>query len=195
MDGRKIISELENPIDNILINLSIKFGDILHKYKFITPNIITTISIILAIIAIYCIYIKYYKIGAILFFISYFFDCLDGNFARRFNMVTTFGDYYDHIGDIFKYLLLIYVILISNLKNITKYIFIILIIICGFLSLIHLGCQEKIYNNKSVLKILKIICLKRFDINYTKYFGSGTTIFIIFIYLFFIKELNMYFKN
>jgi phosphatidylglycerophosphate synthase len=195
MDGRKIISELENPIDNILIILSIKFGDILHKYKFITPNIITTISIILSIIAIYFIYIKYYKIGAILFFISYFFDCLDGNFARRFNMVTTFGDYYDHIGDIFKYLLLIYVILISNLKNITKYIFIILIIICGFLSLIHLGCQEKIYNNKSVLKILKIICLKRFDINYTKYFGSGTTIFIIFIYLFFIKELNMYFKN
>ena len=117
MDGRKIISELENPIDNILIILSIKFGDILHKYKFITPNIITTISIILSIIAIYFIYIKYYKIGAILFFISYFFDCLDGNFARRFNMVTTFGDYYDHIGDIFKYLLLIYVILISNLNS------------------------------------------------------------------------------
>ena len=192
MDGRKIISELENPIDNILINLSIKFGDILHKYKFITPNIITTISIILAIIAIYCIYIKYYKIGAILLFISYFFDCLDGNFARRFNMISTFGDYYDHIGDIFKNFLLYYVILISNLKNITKYIFIILVIILLFLSSLHLGCQEKIYNNKSVLEILKIMCLKRFDINYTKYFGTGTFMFIIVIYIFFIKELNMY---
>ncbi len=195
MDGKKITSNLENPIDNILINLSIKFGDILHKYKFITPNIITTISIIISLIAIYCIYIKYYKIGAILFFISYFFDCLDGNFARRFNMVTTFGDYYDHIGDIFKFILLCYVILISNLKNITKYIFIILFIILTLMVSLHLGCQEKIYNKKSILEILKIICLKRFDINYTKYFGTGTMVFIIVIYLFFIKELNMYLKK
>ena len=97
-----------NPIDNILIDLSIYVGKPLSKYSFFTPNVFTTMSLVISLVGIYLIYNEIYKIGAILVFIGYFFDCLDGNFARAYNMVTHFGDLYDHISDLVKYILLIF---------------------------------------------------------------------------------------
>ena len=41
-----------------------------------------------------------YILACIYYFISYFFDVLDGIYAREYNMVSEFGDYYDHIKDI-----------------------------------------------------------------------------------------------
>ena len=36
-------------------------------------------------------------------FVGYFFDCMDGHFARKYNMVTEFGDMYDYITDLSKF--------------------------------------------------------------------------------------------
>lgn len=44
------------------------------------------------------IYVEKYKIGTILYYIGYFFDCMDGNYARTYKMTSDFGDKYDHIG-------------------------------------------------------------------------------------------------
>lgn len=196
INGRKIISDFENPIDNILITICEHVSTFLYNnINFITPNIITTISLILSCIAIYLIYHKYYKIGAILYFIGYFFDCLDGYYARKYSMITKIGDYYDHISDIIKYILLLYIIIISNLKYKTKLYIIIIIVILTILSLIHLGLQELNIKNEfkdfiSVLNILNKINFDKEYIIYSKYVGTGTVYLVIFILTFFLKEIN-----
>ena len=190
MSGRKIPADLDNPIDNILIDLSERLGKKLHKYKFITPNLITTIGIIFGLISINLIYYGHYKIASILFLISYFFDCLDGNFARTYKMETTFGDYYDHLADIMKGILLIYVIKNINIKTNLKIIIVVFYTILHFLSLFHIACQEKQFKSSVILKQVKDLCINEEHINYYKYIGIGTANLIQVIILFFINDLN-----
>ena len=47
-----------------------------------TPNKLTTISLIIGIYGIYLISVKNYKMAVIYIFIGYMFDCFDGNFMK-----------------------------------------------------------------------------------------------------------------
>ena len=188
-NGLKIPTHFENPIDNFLIFICDKLNTLFYKLHF-TPNIITTLSLITTIIGIWCIYNAHYRIGAILIFIGYFFDCADGNYARKYNMVSKFGDYYDHISDVFKIILLAIIIYHLKIKNKTKIILLIIAIIFILLLAIHMGCQEKYYNRPSSLDPLKTMCRKKEHIKYTRYGGCGTFFVVLCVYLFFLKEIN-----
>lgn len=189
--GKKIEDEYENPIDIILIKISQKLGPVFYKLNF-TPNMITTLSLLSTLIGIYYIYNGSYRIGAVLYFIGYFFDCMDGNYARRYNMTTKFGDYYDHIGDMTKILFLVICIYSIKIKKKIKLLLITITFIIGLLTLSHLGCQEKIKNNNdiSVLEMFKILCSKSENIKYTKYFGCGTSQLFISLFIFNIEFIN-----
>ena len=188
-DGRKLSKNLDNPIDTLCLIIGVKMNAILYQYNF-TPNMLTFISLILSLIGVYFIYIQSYKIGSILLFIGYYFDCVDGNFARKYNMISKFGDYFDHISDITKMILLYFVIYYSKLKKKTKIIFYLVNVILIILFNIHFGCQEKYYDRKSSLDFTKKMCIKKEHVKYTKYFGSGTFFFIICSYLFCIEYIN-----
>jgi phosphatidylglycerophosphate synthase len=113
---RKINSNLENPFDNAIYIIVEYLAPYAHKFGF-TPNMITTSSNLFTIIAIYYLLNYYFVVAAILYLISYMFDCLDGYVARKYNMVSIFGDYYDHISDAVKliaYLGTLYLINCSN---------------------------------------------------------------------------------
>jgi len=73
----------------------------------VTPNAISVISLMPAILAGYCFFTNQLICGAILFFISFCFDCADGALARLTNQETDFGrklDFYiDMIGNVFMY--------------------------------------------------------------------------------------------
>ena len=194
MSGRKIKKEYENPIDNIIIDTTNTLNPIFYTLQF-TPNILTTISLILGLLSSLLIYNNYYSSGGILFFISYMFDCYDGNYARTYNMASDFGDLYDHIGDLIKFSVFIYVFLKIkhiSLKKIKRIILI--LIILGVLMLWHLGCQELNYkintnSNKSVLNKFEVLCYKKEHIKYSRYFGCGTFALFISIYIIFIRVL------
>lgn len=190
MDGRKIPNTMENPIDNILINISNFLNPFFKKLNF-TPNLITLISLIVTLIGIYYIYKGNYKIGSILYFIGYFFDCMDGNYARMYNMVTDFGDLFDNISDILKLLFLfIVIILLKKIKKKTKIICIIIILLLILISFIHFGCQQDNYKDNSILDRLKILCPNKEAIHYTRYLGCGTTTLATSIVIYNIKYLN-----
>ena len=124
---RKLPNCIDNPIDTMLVDIA----DVIDPYfKAIgmTPNMITTLGLISALISIYKLCSKQYKLAALFFLLSYFFDCMDGNFARKYNMVTDFGDYYDHSVDIFKSVI-IYFLLFYNLYVNDQILIIILLII------------------------------------------------------------------
>ena len=108
---RKIPSEIENPFDNYIYIFVEFLAPYAYKLGF-SPNMITTLSVIFSVASIYYLYIHSFITSIFLYIISYLFDCLDGYVARKYNMVTKFGDLYDHISDVLTF----------SLYNITLYL-------------------------------------------------------------------------
>lgn len=182
MTSRKLPEKYENPIDNILINIAERLNPIFYKLGF-SPNGITTLSLITGLLFNYYYYIGNYKVSALMMSLSYFFDCMDGNFARTYNMQTKFGDYYDHIKDVI--VMLIFAGILLLYKDIpTKYkIFgIVVAVIMTFGVMMHVGCTEKYVKDKKkkgieesgFLSNFKGTCDKIDRIKYVRYLGCGT---------------------
>jgi phosphatidylglycerophosphate synthase len=194
---RKIKKEHENPIDNINIDISDKLCPFFKKLNF-TPNGITTLSLIFGLISIFFLLKRNIILFSITYYISYFFDCMDGHYARKYKMTSKGGDLYDHVKDVTINVILGLIILFYfKIPINNKIIIVILIIIMFTLMSIHLGCQEKIYDSdeSSTLKFTKKMCKNPHKyIKYTRFFGCATwTIFIILvvIYVCIIEKLKI----
>jgi phosphatidylglycerophosphate synthase len=184
----KIQDIYECPVDVVLLKFIDTHLDFYYKIGF-TPNMITTISILFSLLSMHNILLHNYKIASLLVFISYYFDCVDGKLARKYNLQTKFGDYYDHFSDIFKIVVIMYALYKTNVLRFKRLsiLFIILII----LMLIHLGYQEQIYNKDEspTLKFMKYIASHdkhpEKTIQYTKLFGCGTFVTFLIVIIFF----------
>lgn len=175
-DGRKIPREWENPLDNVLIDVATFLNQKLLVPIGITPNMVTAVSLICGLAAAYSIHISSFTYGAILFFVAYFFDCVDGNLARMSGMVTKFGDAFDHISDVVK-LTAVTTAYVSNkdISYIAKWIFVSGSAILFFFMMIHFACQEAISSDPAVSPYLTLgKCYG--DIRLTRWTGSGTFI-------------------
>ena len=169
----------------------------LHIYHEmgIIPNMVTTLNLLFGILAAYEILQGNFIIAVFCWLMAYYFDCVDGKLARKYDMVTTFGDYYDHVSDIIKNVAVVYALIKSNKKSTSikqaAYLgiaFLLLILMC-----IHMGYQETIYDKKEESGILNICAIlvsldpnPQRTIQWTKYFGCGTfyicTALIIFFW-------------
>lgn len=174
---RKIPEDLENPIDNVVIDIASAISPYFKKMNFI-PNDITTISLIISMFSIYLFYKDYNGIASILFLIGYLFDCTDGYYARKYGMVTQFGDYYDHFCDMSKLLMLYYVMYIKSFEKFCTILPILLGLIV--IATIHIGCQEYVYDEQDSPSLagLKFVCVDKKtakqNMRITRYFGFGT---------------------
>ena len=136
------------PKDSGLVNkyiypLSNIFVPIFYNLCF-TPNLVTTLTLILRIIIIYNMYHKKnYILIIILYFISWITDGIDGQLARNYNMKSKFGETYDITVDIVTMVPIILLFLVYYKRNKAPY----------FLVL----CLIPIY---SIIKLLKIKCVK-----------------------------------
>jgi phosphatidylglycerophosphate synthase len=186
----KLPANLENPLDTHIYK---QIDTTLPTYKNlnISPNILTTISLIFGLSAVYAVYNESYMIGGILFFIAYYYDCVDGKFARKYNQVTKFGDFYDHVADFTKFGLMFYILYFKlqykSLK--TKTILISILIILLIFSILQFGCQEYLSDNTDspTLSWTKKFVKKSkcpTQIKYTKYFSITTFAIYICIVLF-----------
>lgn len=198
-NGRKIESEFENPVDNLFIKISEVISGPLVKIG-VTPNMITTLSFICGLISVYLLYKDHYLWSGSLFVLGYFFDCMDGYIARKYNMISKFGDLYDHYTDIIVNISLLIVFMCKKMDTKLKVILFILIFIFIFCSLTHLGCQEKHYeliekkNSKDgILYNLVKLCKRKEMIGITKYFGTGSYTIFIFLIIVFYKKINKFF--
>jgi phosphatidylglycerophosphate synthase len=170
---------MENPIDNLFIYAAEFLNDKVFYPLHFTPNILTTISLIFGIAGAYAVYRQWFLVFAICYGIAYLFDCADGNFARRYNMVTKFGDWYDHIADITKFILTLLAIMMLPASVMTlpyKIAFLVILFILGIFMMIHIGCQEQNYpvDEWSTLTHTKKYCPKKEYIYYSRYGGIGT---------------------
>ncbi len=183
----KIPEEYENPVDVLLLQLVDKHLDF-YKSMCLTPNMLTTFSLVSGLYAAYFIYTGNFVIASILYVVAYYFDCADGKFARKFNMTSKFGDYYDHISDVFKLIFTVYALYVTNPKYFSYLIVItplLLLLLC-----IQMGYQEIIYNKDESGSLDPLKKLVERDnnpeetIKYSKYFGCGSINLIIAIIIF-----------
>ena len=187
---RKIDEKYENPIDHIFLLISESLCPIFYSLNF-NANGITTLSLIFGLISIYYLYTGKVIMFMISYIISYFFDCMDGHYARKYGCITTFGDYYDHIKDMLIFIgILITIFLKYKLSVKTIIVCSIILCILSILMLAHIGCQEKIYSSDESPSLNKLIKLCPNDptesIKYTRYFGIGTYNIIILIIIYII---------
>lgn len=183
---RKVPKYLENPFDDLFLNTADFSVDLLYKLGF-TPNGVTTLSLLFGVFCIIEFRRSRYISSSIMYLISYYFDCLDGHLARKYNMVTEFGDYYDHIKDyiiggiVFYHLFYEY----FNLDTNWKYL-IILLPIFAISSVVHFGCQEVYYQYSTpLMDSLRGVCIVQTKeeavevMKYTRFFGIGSLTIVI----------------
>ena len=186
--GNKLPDYYDDPVDIFYK----KYIDIINphfKKAGMTPNIITTISFGFGLLACYLYYKSYYISAGLSYLVSYFFDTMDGYFARIYDMGSVFGSYYDSISDNVVVLLLL--ILFYNNSKISvpmKLTIILVVAIYAFGTVYHMSCQEKYVkktNEKHVsvgLAFLdKIKCSDFENMRYSRFFGSGVTTLVVAI--------------
>jgi len=205
MDGKKIPDHLECPIDTFILDKIVIPVNPVFKAMGATPNILTGVSGVFGLLAVYSAYKSNYALCALLYLISYIFDCFDGNFARTYDMVTPFGDWFDHVKDVvIAVLLVVTVYFKKDLKMSTKlWSFGILSLVMLF-TLSYFNFQEKHYhkNNKvpsehksSTLGKLKFLHTPNEDSHagFFRYFGCGTfnIVFVLFLVYFHLIKKNV----
>jgi|688.fasta_scaffold52502_3 phosphatidylglycerophosphate synthase len=187
-EPRKIPPQYECPIDNFLYNNCDKPSKLLRKVN-ITPNQITTFGLIIGLLSFYCLLKKWYLTAFVFYWIAFYFDCLDGYHARKYNMMTNFGDMYDHARDALIAVLIVGAIWVE-LSNKERIVFVCIVSISCILMLVHMGCQEQIsgineFNHS--LKYYKKLCPNKDIIHVTKYFGCGFSILVISLFILYLK--------
>lgn len=87
-------------VDTFVCPIAWKLAFLFHWIK-LTPNIVTTISLLFAIFGGILFSFQYYFASACLVGVYYFLDCVDGSIARRYNQKSNFGEAYDFCKDSF----------------------------------------------------------------------------------------------
>jgi len=184
-DGRKISREFENPIDNVVIDAAAWVNSRLIGIG-VRPNWITLGSLLLGLGAAWFAWRGEWAWALGLTVLSYLMDCMDGNMARRYGLITVFGDWFDHVSDVLKYVLLFGAMgLTPHLSRMEKCVFFVVSVVLLGLMLKHLGCQEKAYKKmrEDSMTALERLCPVPEEIKWTRYFGMGTWMAVICLFL------------
>ena len=189
----KIDAKYLNPFDNFLTHIFDKYVSNFFYACNLTPNMITTLGLLSAVISMIYFLKEVFILSGGFFLVSYFFDCADGYYARKYNMTSKYGDYYDHIVDLLK-LLSFGTIVLYKLYSSGRFLSMVILIFIALMTGKHVSYQEYVYNNtKSViesptLKFTSIFSNEK-NINVikqkmrlTRYLADGT-FFLYFTYL------------
>ena len=124
---------------NILYDWSDSLVPTLKIYGVI-PNMITAFGLSCGLLGACLFYHGHNGKSVIMISIAVFLDSCDGHMARKYNMGTEFGKYFDQISDVIRVGVLYYIMFI---KDPEKFYRISIISIFFFtLTLSHLTCQQ-----------------------------------------------------
>lgn len=193
IDNKIVIKPGLGYIDLPVSKLIVKTLPFWNKLGF-TPNKLTTFGLISSTLCIYNI-INRNTLHSILFLIlRMYFDYADGLFARKYDQVTTFGEYYDHITDMLYGISLFYVFFLTKNWNNTgnlKIKLIILFIVFTVLYAFNYSCIEKEYDdtNKHIglINHYKYLCPSKYSFIFKMFDGSVFYCMLIIIIYLFIK--------
>jgi phosphatidylglycerophosphate synthase len=182
---RKLLQSHENPIDNLIYIVVETIAPFVYKKLGLNANAVTTIANVFGVLSAYCIYKFQFILSSIFLVFAYICDCLDGYISRKYNHATAFGDYYDHISDFIRILLIF--LQLYYINSILFFKVLPFIVFMCIMSSFHFSIQETIHSgNKSPsLSIFKKLFLfvdksnAEYYVKYSRFFGSGTIMLII----------------
>ena len=198
MNGEKLDINYNCPIDSSINKILEYILPVFYKIG-LTPNIITMFSFVFHLLSLYQLYIYNIKNGIIFWSIAYFLDVADGSMARKYNMITEYGDFLDHGNDSIFILGLTYLIFIRYRFYELNIGIIFVVLILSYLSFMHVNYQEKILEEKnqesksfSLVFNTNSISLDQAkkNIKYTRFFGLGV-LNIIYMILFYLAYKNL----
>lgn len=133
----------------------------------ISPNMVTTISLITSCLSIWYIFNEKYIYGSFLFLLRYIFDCIDGPLARYTKTVSKFGDIYDHTVDAGSFIAFM---IVASTKSYSIY-FYIGIIILFITSMIHhtIISQRKTHKSDLIGSLLQYLPVDEKKFSWTQY--------------------------
>lgn len=174
---RKIPTFLENPVDNLFYELAKVVSPAL-KATGHTPNALTTYSFGSGVLALIALSRDHVKTFATLWTLQSFWDCADGFYARKYGMVTPFGDAYDHVTDVGTSLGLL--VLVHRKYDVPPLV----MVAFGFFvacNAVFLGCQQKYASGRTggkgggeSLDLLQSACPDMSWLPWTRWFAHGT---------------------
>ena len=177
---RKILSQYDNPFDNLIYKAVDPTLPIFHNMNF-TPNGITTLSLLSGLGACCYLYNKQFIPFAIMYLISYYLDFMDGAYARKYKMTSEFGDLYDHVKDWTVFAIIFYIL--TNKYGLLNHKKLVLFsLVMTYMTGVQVGCQEKLYEKEesATLNFTKSLCpaQTREELEqlmpYTRFFGLGS---------------------
>ena len=140
-----ILDKIIYPKINIFVPYFFKYG--------FTPNMITTITLVIRLIVIYNLYYKRnYVLIIFIFIISWITDCVDGQLARNYNMKSEFGGIYDVVVDIVTSVIMFIILYFIYFKKKKKPIIIFFVIMCFMLLLGIIKTKCFIKDDEKVLE-------------------------------------------
>jgi phosphatidylglycerophosphate synthase len=179
--GNKLPTYYDDPVDLFYK----RYIDILNphfKKAGMTPNMITSISFFFGLLTCYLYYKSNYILAGLSYIISYFFDTMDGYFARLYGMGSVFGSYYDSVSDNIVVLIIVYMFYNKSgyIKPWIKPTIFFILLFFALGCIYQMSCQEK-YTKKTQeehvsdgLAFLNNVKCKDFEnMKYTRYFGPG----------------------
>ena len=143
----------------------------------VTPNILTTFGLISSVTCLYALINRKTFLAIIMLCLRWYFDYADGLMARKYKMVTVFGDYYDHITDIIFTLGFIFVILLSKYPKKSNLKFVLIGLILFFYSMFVFNYSavelEFFKKNKKETMLSKLRHFAPNNIELFKYFDNS----------------------
>lgn len=179
--------KIGNPYDNVLIILSDVISPFFKRMNF-TPDGITSLSAILGAASLYNLYEKNTLSFAIYLLLSYMFDIMSDVYSDKYGIDESTRSIELNRYKNILLLLVGGVILYSKYKILDSPISIVVLITLFFLSLITLGCQNVVKNDKVIGNIDSNVCEER--LTYLKWVGSGTFILAVICVVFYLGESN-----
>lgn len=141
MSANKLPDELQDPVDTTILRYTQRVLPYLKNTNH-TPNDVTTYSFICGLLSVLLLYNGCITAFCILFALSYVFDCMDGQMARKYDMVTKDGDAYDHATDWIVYILLL-LVMYNRYKNTTGRFWVLTVLIVALVgTCVYTGCQQ-----------------------------------------------------
>lgn len=136
---RKLTKEVECPLDYWMVSQSIPFFDSWRSVG-LTANHLTLMGGVVQLLACFFLWKRFTLLAALLWIFGYYFDGIDGSYARYHHLCSAYGDILDHSKDWICGGLLVAVLFARYSLHLFDYLFwtITLLLLCVFL-----GVQEQ----------------------------------------------------
>jgi phosphatidylglycerophosphate synthase len=171
--SRKLPRELECPIDNVLLDVVECLNPYFYRLGW-TPNGITTLSALFGIWASILIWYNWYILASVAYFIGYFFDSMDGNFARQYHLTSKFGDMYDHIKDLVVSFSVMIILIIKHGFNPFHILLTVVFSVMFVFNNLYLGQQDAYFDGQRSPFLQMFTIKSTFGLHFLRYFGCGT---------------------